>query len=336
MMRTFLAFSAAIAAFFSVPAACAPPLRPKIVGIASIAFKAGDAKAARGFYSTILGFQEAAEITVSEGGGDHIWFKVNDHQSIEVDPIFGGPKKDDKLIHVVFETTDVGQLSEYLASKSIGAPEYTHRHREGLGLASASKHVTVPANICKGFDGNLYLTVQDPDGHSIDFVQYQPASILSRPVNPSTPDTRVSGHILHVGIFVKDRAKADAFYKDVLGFRPMWEGNIESPTHPVALLVPDGGDWLEYTVMKKGNKFKPEQLGAINHVCLEVKEIQAPYKTVIERGYQPPHEPSIGTSGHWLANLFDPDGSRVELMVRKVARTPCCSPLFDPYMDAAR
>ena len=36
--------------------------------------------------------------------------------------------------------------------------------------------------------------------------------------------------------------------------------------------------------------------------------------------------PSMGLDGKWQANLYDPDGTRVELMEYSAVKKPCCSP----------
>ena len=36
--------------------------------------------------------------------------------------------------------------------------------------------------------------------------------------------------------------------------------------------------------------------------------------------------PKIGKDGKWQANLYDPDGTRVELMEFQPVNKPCCSP----------
>ena len=140
------------------------------------------------------------------------------------------------------------------------------------------------------------------------------------------PATRVSDHILHVGIHVIDRAAADRFYKDILGFRLMWEGGpADDRINWISLLVPDGTDWVEYmTGMPNPN---PQQLGGMHHACLEVKDIQTAFNGVVERGYTPPRKPVIARDGRWLANFYDPDLTRTEIMIRKPVQTPCCTPL---------
>jgi lactoylglutathione lyase len=298
MRRTSLAVLGAIAVFSFGPAARSAPPRPKIVGVANIAFKVTSLETARGFYGKVLGYQEAFTIKETGGGPDLTCFKVNDRQYIEVSGILKDPKED-RLAHIAFETTGARELRDYLASKG----------------------VAVPDRIEPGPDGNLSFTVSDPDGDSVEFVQYLPESIHSRSFGKFMPATRVSDHILHVGIYVRDRAAADHFYKDILGFRLLMEGDTGLARN-VVMLVPDGSDFVEYSLVNSPKPLPPAALGATNHVCLLVTDIQAVYQAVVERGYKPLHEPVIGKSGHWLVNLFDPDGSRIEFIVPKPARTP--------------
>ena len=38
-----------------------------------------------------------------------------------------------------------------------------------------------------------------------------------------------------------------------------------------------------------------------------------------------PEQPKIGRDGKWQLNLYDPDGTRVELMEFTPVEKPCCS-----------
>jgi Glyoxalase/Bleomycin resistance protein/Dioxygenase superfamily len=67
--------------------------RPAIVGVAHIALKTDNLDSARKFYTAVLGLQEP--FSYSEEG--HLlltYFKVNDHQYIEVFPSLKDPKED--------------------------------------------------------------------------------------------------------------------------------------------------------------------------------------------------------------------------------------------------
>lgn len=277
--------------------------RPPIVGIAHIGLRTDNLEAARAFYGHVLGFQEPFTVDKPTGGLLLTYFKVNDHQYIEVFPELKSPTED-RLSHISFETTDSQALRDYLASRG----------------------VKVPAKLERGLDGNLGFDVDDPDGHDVEFVEYMPGSLHTRNFGKFLPSTRIATHMIHVGVTVKDRAAADHFYRDILGFHEMWHGGMtDARTDWVDMQVPDGTDWLEY--MLNVHDPSPEELGVMHHLALGVPSCADAYKTVVERGYKPRHEPSIGRDGKWQLNLYDPNFTRVELMEPKPVRTPCCSPM---------
>ena len=61
-----------------------------------------------------------------------------------------------------------------------------------------------------------------------------------------------------------------------------------------------------------------ERLGSLHHMALLVPDIQAALETVRARpgGRDPKavRTPQVGRNRRWQLNLFDPDGSRTELM----------------------
>ena len=167
----------------------------------------------------------------------------------------------------------------------------------------------------------------------VEFVQYLPGGIHMKNAGKFMAETRISDHMLHVGIYVADRAKSDAFYKDILGFRFMWEGGpANRPNAWVSYLVPEGKEWVEY-MMGTDTKPTTRQLGGMHHYCVGVMDIQKPYQTVVSRGYTQAQKPILARDGRWLDNLYDPDFSRTEVMIRKPVQTPCCNPLNDPYIE---
>lgn len=287
--------------------------RPPIVGVANIEVKTANPEAARNFYERVLGLQQA--FTLKRAGSPEIaCYKVNDRQYVlvtPVTPVTPAPKTaaEDRLVHIGFETGNARQLRAYLA---------------GHG-------VTVPSRLVKDPDGNLSFTVADPAGRMVEFVEYLPGSIQIRNAGKFLSATRVSDHILHVGIHITDADvdKEDGFYRDILGFRLLWKGgSTDAHMDWISMEVPDGGDWVEYMV-NSNPQLTPTQLGVMHHFCLGTLDIQAIYHKVLERGYKPSQEPHIARDGRWLMNLYDPDLTRAEVMIRKPAQTPCCSPLHD-------
>jgi lactoylglutathione lyase len=280
------------------------PERPPIVGVAHIGLYVSNLDAARQFYGHVLGYDEAFSLNKPDGSLMLIYFKVNDRQYIEIFPGLKSPG-DDRLSHIAFETTDARRLRDYLAARG----------------------VEVPDKLKPGLDGNLSFMVTDPDGHRVEFVQYLPGSLHSRNFGKFLPATRISDHLQHVGITVKDRAAADKFYKNILGFRLGWYGGMtDNRTDWVDMVVPNGRDWMEYMLNRPNPT--PKQLGSMHHLSLRVPSTQTGYKTVTERGYKA-GEPQIGRDGKYQLNLFDPDLTRVELMEPKPVEKPCCSPIPD-------
>jgi catechol 2,3-dioxygenase-like lactoylglutathione lyase family enzyme len=212
-----------------------------------------------------------------------------------------------RLDHVAFATTDASALHDYLAA---------HHYREIDAVQTGS-------------DGSKWFFTRDPEGNRVEF--YQAAA---RPFPAS--ERLVSPRIIHVGFLVKDRAAEDHFYRDLLGFRPYWYGAM----HPgkldwVAQQVPDGHDWLEYMMTGAGSdsgpaeKIDARQLGVMNHFSLGVPNMEkAVTKLYADDAirFSPRHDgPTMGKDGKWQANLYDPDGTRVELMEFQPVIKPCCS-----------
>jgi catechol 2,3-dioxygenase-like lactoylglutathione lyase family enzyme len=279
-----------------------PVQRPPILGVAHIGLETNDMQAAHKFYGEGLGFADFS-LDKPTGGLMLTYFKVNDHQYIEIFPDLK-TDTEDRLSHIAFETTNARQLRDYLASRA----------------------VKVPQTLKPGLDGNLSFMIKDPDGHNVEFVEYVPGSLHSRNFGKLLPDARISNRMIHVGVTVRDRATADAFYKNILDFQTTWYGGMkDNQTDWVDMRVPDGTDWLEY--MLRVHNPSPKSLGVMHHLALGVPAIQTAYKTVLARGIKPPEPPKIGRDGKWQLNLYDPNYTRAELMEFKPAQKPCCSPM---------
>jgi catechol 2,3-dioxygenase-like lactoylglutathione lyase family enzyme len=282
----------------------ATPARPPIVAVSGIAVKVSDLAKAREFYSGVVGLAEAFPTKNPMGGSDMVTFKINDKQYIEVAPDLR-PGEEDRLLYISLETTDARRLREYLASKS----------------------VSVPAKLSQDPEGNLSFVVTDPDGNSVRFIQYLPNSVHLRNKGKLLASSRIADHALHVGVHVKSEAAANAFYKDILGFRLQWKGGpTDDRMEWISMLVPEGNTWVEYMVNPGKPSFK--QLGSMNHICLGTLDINELRKTVVDRGYKI-GEPTVARDGRYLLHLFDQDSTRTEIMVRKPVEKPCCTPMND-------
>src|SRR5579864_238986 len=280
--------------------------RPAIVGVAHIGLRTDNLDAARKFYTGVLGFEEPFMLDKPKEEGTGLlltYFKVNDHQYIEMFPELTDSKMD-RLSHISFETSDAERMRAYLAGRG----------------------VKVPDKLEPMLDGNRGFDVFDPDGHDVEFVEFRSGSLHSRNVGKYLPDTRISQRLIHVGVVVKDRAAADRFYKDILGFKETWHGGMkDNETDWVDMRVPEGTDWLEY--MLNVENPDPKELGVMHHLALGVPSVKAGYQTAVKRGYKSNEEPEIGRDGKWQFNMYDPNFTRVELMEPKPVRKPCCAPM---------
>jgi catechol 2,3-dioxygenase-like lactoylglutathione lyase family enzyme len=271
-----------------------PVERPRLLGIAHLAVFVSNRTAARGFYQDLLGFEESFTLPATGTSPARAFVKINDRQWIELidSPTVG----EGQLDHVALYTADVRRMRQYLATRG----------------------VQVPDAVTPGPTGDLSFSVVDPDGHRLEFVEYQPGSRTGKDAGAHLPGTRIAGRTLHVGILVGELARSTPFYAGILGFEEIWRGSAaNSPTLSwVNLRVPDGTDYLEF--MLYAEKPAPDRRGTAHHLCLLVPDAA---KAVAEletrparKVYTRPIEIRTGINRKRQVNLFDPDGTRVELM----------------------
>ncbi len=267
--------------------------RPRITGVAHMAVYAHDVDKTLAFYRDFLGY--ADPFRLNRGGGElHLAFvKVGDRQFVEVFP--EKQAGTDRLNHIALEVEDAGAMRAYLASRGVKVPEKT------------------PV----GRIGNANFNITDPDGHTVEIVQYLPDGRTMRQKGKDLPDGRISPRIMHVGIAVRALEPAMAFYRDLLGFKEIWRGSASGrQLQWVNMKVPDGDDYVEFMLYK--DPPSPERLGVMHHICLEVPDIEKARQSLEARatrnGYTRPLEVKTGVNRKRQLNLFDPDGTRLELM----------------------
>lgn len=301
MSRTIRVLAVVLAACFAISlrsVSADEPKRPHILGIAHMALYVSDLGKARWFYKDFLGYAEPYSIKADDDSERIAFIKVNDDQYFELftDP----PKQDGHLNHIAFYTDSAEGMREYLAAQGI----------------------KVPDKVGKGKIGNLNFTVTDPDHHTVEFVQYEPDSQTRREKGKYLPDIRISEHIYHLGIVIGPLVPATNFYHGVLGFNEFWRGSSNGKMLSwVNMRVPDGQDYLEFMLSAEPPDAK--QMGGKNHICLVVPDIQKAVATLEARPARKQYDQAIqikvGVNGKRQANLFDPDGTRVELMEANTA-----------------
>ena len=273
---------------------------PAITGISHMCVLSHDLAASDNFYAHILGATKGVDL--QDPAGTRYYFSPT--QFIEVLPLPAEPSIS-RMACVAYTTPDANALRHYLGAH---------------GVQNSSEVRT-------GSDGSRWFTTKDPEGNEVQFVQPGRAPALQRTAQP------ISDHIIHMGYLVHNRADEDRFYREVLGFRPYWFGAMQ-PDHVdwISQQVPNGHDWLEYMMVGDGSDtpldhVDARELGVLNHFSLGVKNMEQAVTTLIQQDrLSPRHDgPQMGKDGKWQANLYDPDGTRVELMEFQPVAKPCCS-----------
>jgi catechol 2,3-dioxygenase-like lactoylglutathione lyase family enzyme len=263
------------------------PARPRLTGINHVAFRTSDLTSSKNFYGELLG------LGVRAAARNAVVYAVGSRQHIRLEP--GLPKEEsERLSHIAFETPDVDALRLYLLARGV--------------------EILQPAGGC---DAGA-IRVSDPDGHTIEFVQVPWPALTGVEGRRATRSAEaLSDRLLHAGVTVRDEQAAHRFYRDVLGFSEIWRGGrTEGVTSWINMRVPDGTDYLEYMLVTATPDRR--QLGVLHHVCLLVPDIQIAWETVATRSPSAARAelaaPNVGRNGRWQLNLYDPDGTRTELM----------------------
>ena len=299
-LRRLLQTSALVLAFPAALTSTTAQSRPAITGISHMCVYSSDAAASDNFYGHILGASKGKDL--QDPSGARYYFSPI--QFVEVLPL----PADHTLSRqncVAFDTADATALHGYLKSHNLA----------DLGDVQTSS------------DGSHWFRVKDPEGNLVQFLQ--PGKPASLPASAKPIGTR----IIHVGYLVHSKAAEDAFYRDLLGFRPYWYGAMKpDKVDWISLQVPDGHDWIEYMMVGDGStspldSINVQHLGVLNHFSIGVPNMEEAVATLYREGRLSPHHdgPSMGLDGKWQANWYDPDSTRVELMEFQPVMKPCCS-----------
>jgi lactoylglutathione lyase len=279
-----------------------PIQRPKVLGVAHMAIYVKDLAKTRQFYEEFLGFGEPFTLPPKNGqpGVRIAFIKVNDHQYFE---IFNEPDRGEgQLNHVSIYTDSADRMYSYLKANGIAV-------------------ISDKGSVQKGQTGNKNFNVQDPDGHIVEVVEYQPDSWTAREAGKFMPETRISTEIMHVGFLVGDLERSEKFYGELLGFQEIWRGGGNPDVLSwVNMRVPEGKDYVEFMLYSKLPA--PDGRGTKNHASLMVPDADkalAELKKRAARGlYHAPEgkpmEIQLGVNRKRQINLYDPDGTRIELM----------------------
>lgn len=270
------------------------PKRPRITGISHAAFYVSDMAKARAFYEGFLGYQSPFSIPRKDPAEQLVWIKINDRQTVELFPGSEVSPETDRLYHIAIETDDAEAMRLYLQSKG----------------------VAVPPKTAIGKIGNKNYFVKDPNGNTVEIVEYLPDSWTVREKGKFMSDRRISTRMSHVGVMVGQLDLSMKFYGEILGFTEIWRGGGGATLSWVNMRVPDGEDYVEFMLYARAPT--RDVMLTKHHICLEVDDVEMAGAILASRplptGLKAPDTMKTGVNGKRQINYYDPDGTRVEIM----------------------
>jgi lactoylglutathione lyase len=297
MHSTRLFASILLVAALDAQSPASAPARPKVLGVAHLAVYVKDLAKTRQFYEDFMGYGEPFTLPNKDHTGTRIVFiKVNDQQYFEI--FNEADRGEGQLNHISFYTDDADRMYAYLKSKGVEV--------------MADK-----GSVGKGQTGNKNFNVKDPDGHIVEIVGYQPDSWTAREAGKFMPATRISDHIMHVGVLAGDLDASMKFYGNILGFQEFWRGSGSPRMLSWVNIRPqEGQDYLE--LMLYNTLPEPGSRGTKNHASMTVpdadKALEELKKRAAKVGYDREIVIQTGVNRKRQINLYDPDGTRIELM----------------------
>lgn len=264
--------------------------RPRVSGLSHVALKVGDLEKSRAFYEDFLGYP--ARLVRGPDGTQVLVVALNGRQSILLRPGLQADRED-RLEHVALETSDVDGMRRYLEARGTSGME----------------------PIATDVAGHRTFRVKDPEGRLLAFTQAGPETRAPRAARGRP--TPISGLARHAGVLVGDLPPAQRFYGDLVGLQEIWRGSRSGTELSwTNMKVPDGTEYIEF--MLYGDLPAPTARGSAHHVCLEVPDVEKAKAELLKRPYAAtytrPLEVRVGTNRKRQLNLFDPDGTRLELM----------------------
>lgn len=328
------------------------PLNQKLPGITNfshINFQVKNAKEMVYFYKNVLGMKEQftlntkdlGESLKKQYGEDSIksllplmeddkkipwiqYFKLSEHQFLEffypLDESYKDlPNKDYCGFKMVnYEVSDINIIRDSLISNSI----------------------PLKKDVYLSIDGSKKMSVLDPDGNEISFIEYIPnkKNFLNL-----APDVRESCSLLNyttqLSLSVRDDINMVNFYTTGLGLKLagtltygdlanyLSDNNQATKQEIEELMLMRDTPWIDYIevgphqfieliheVTPKLVQPDRKKSFGYQHFCLEVSDIQSAWDAVLHNGISPFTEIALGIEGAYQFWIKDPDGNELELM----------------------
>ena len=160
--------------------------RPRILGIDHVSFYTTQPEEVKKLYGGTLGLAVAPPV---EAGGFVRYIIGRQWVGYSAAP---DSKAADRMDHVALSTDNIASLRKYLIANGLKVPAIEGRADHSLGF-----------------------TVNDPEGHRIEFVERGKSETPA-----ASSDSTVSRHVIHAGLLVHNRELEDRFYRERVSLQP--------------------------------------------------------------------------------------------------------------------
>ncbi len=199
---------------------------------------------------------------------------------------------------------------------------------------------TLKEDVHTTVDGSRELSLYDPDGNEVVFVEYAPEKEERIPLTKDqfTEKSAFAKHTTQMAYTMENEENMLAFYERGIGLKralTLTVGDMVSYLRDHGQSVqesiqhlPMDNPWMEYMEVaphqylvlyhnlgqkKKEDRDLTDAYG-YQHICIEVQDIHAAWDAVKANGLIPDTEISLGADGAYQFWLTDPDGNRLEMM----------------------
>ena len=275
-------------------------LRLSLVGIAVTDYAKSQA-----FYERVMGFPVAFKFSSQDGTRTNTFFQIGRESFLEMQQATSDVRPG--LTHAHFAVDDL--------SATLG------RLRQA-GLSAAPPN-SPPANAVTdaGFSQNIFVknaNAYDPDGVRLELNELVPESLMKKAADAWTAAQDARGLMLSVvGVAAKDPPASAKFYQNVVGFRVAFTFGSTDPQRMNVYYQTSRDTFLE---MQPAGANLP---AGLTHFHLLARDLDATIARLRQAGLAAAAGNAPGTIGQAVTvspgahvknvNVFDPDGTRLEL-----------------------
>ena len=275
-------------------------LRLTLVGIAVSDFAKSQA-----FYERVMGFPVAFKFSSADGARTNMFFQMGRDSFIEMQQATAEVQPG--LTHVHFAVDDLTATLARLRQAGLSAPQPNSQPANAVTAAGYSQNIFVK-------NANVY----DPTGIRLELNELGPESLMKKSAESWTAAQDAKALTLNVvGIAVNDPPAAAKFYETVVGFRVAFTFGSTDPQRTNVYYQTSRDTFFE--MQPAGANLRP----GLTHFHLLARDLDGTMARLRQAGLTAAAGNAPGTMGQAVTvspgahvknvNVFDPDGTRLEL-----------------------